>query len=90
MSTVLLFSLYFLALTLFLGLDLLGRVPPTLYALVLAGLGVLGVGGAVGAWRDPGGGGRLAAAFLAGAAMAAGVVAIGRLVAPYRKRGPSR
>jgi NAD(P) transhydrogenase subunit alpha len=41
MTGVLLVSLYFIALTAFLGLDILSKVPATLYALVLAALGTL-------------------------------------------------
>jgi H+-translocating NAD(P) transhydrogenase subunit alpha len=41
MTAVLIVSLYFLALTVFLGLDILAKVPATMYALVLAALGTL-------------------------------------------------
>jgi NAD(P) transhydrogenase subunit alpha len=41
MTGAVLIAIYLLALALFLGLDIVARVPPTLYAVVLAGLGAL-------------------------------------------------
>jgi hypothetical protein len=49
MTGVLFVSLYFIALTAFLGLDILSKVPATLYALVLVTLGTLSAVGMVGA-----------------------------------------
>jgi NAD(P) transhydrogenase subunit alpha len=53
MTAVLLVSLYFIALTAFLGLDILGKVPATLYGLVLAALGTLSAVVMVGALYLP-------------------------------------
>jgi hypothetical protein len=53
MTGVLLVSLYFIALTAFLGLDILGKVPATMYALALAALGTLSAVVIVGALYLP-------------------------------------
>jgi hypothetical protein len=50
MTPVLLVSCYFIALAAFLGLDILSKVPASLYALVLAALGVVVGVVMVGGW----------------------------------------
>lgn len=93
MTGVLLISLYFIALTAFLGLDIIGKVPATMYALVLATLGTLAAVIIVGAFRvtalaaSPLGTGLgLAAAGLAAVAAGAGLGAIGRLLQPFTRK----
>jgi NAD(P) transhydrogenase subunit alpha len=93
MTGVVLVSLYFVALTVFLGLDILGRVPASLYALALAALGTLAgvaiVGGlwvtvrAVSATSSNLG---LAAVGLGGAAAGAGVASVGRLLHAFARK----
>jgi len=75
----LLVAVYLLALSAFLGLDILGKVPPTLYPAVLAGLGGLASVGAVGALKIEGTPAVICAA-LGGLAAGAGLVAVGRLM----------
>lgn len=94
MTPVLLISLYFLALTAFLGLDIISKVPATMYALVVATLGVLTAVVLVGALQvvrlplAPAGGALATwGAGLAAAAAGAGMVAIGRLLRPRRSPG---
>jgi hypothetical protein len=83
---------YLFALACFLGLDVLGKVPPNLYALVLAGVGSLtGVAAAVGLAVEPASFGvanaRIAnvAVGLAAAAAGGGLVAVARLASGFRK-----
>jgi hypothetical protein len=93
MTGVLLVSLYFIALTAFLGLDILSKVPATMYALVLAALGALTAVGLVGAIylvaraSSPGNGYvGLAAAGLAAIAAGAGITSIGRLARAFARK----
>jgi hypothetical protein len=89
MTAVWLVSLYFVALSTFLGLDIVGKVPATMYALVLVALGTLAAVAIVGAFYiqayaaalDDDGLRFLAigSAALASAAAGAGLVAIGRI-----------
>jgi NAD(P) transhydrogenase subunit alpha len=83
-TAVLLITVYLIALTTFLGLDIVSRVPPTLYALVLAGLGALTAVSVVGAFHVGAlpGGDPLAAgtAALAGMSAGGGLVVVGRLL----------
>ena len=51
MTGAVLGAIYLLALAVFLGLDIISKVPPTLYALVLAGLGMLSAVSLVGAFH---------------------------------------
>ncbi len=93
MTGVLLVAIYVLALGWFLGLDILGKIPPTLYAMILAGLGVLAAVGMVGALYLLGdeipsrteGGLPGVALVLAGAAAGGGLVALGRLLGAFRR-----
>jgi NAD(P) transhydrogenase subunit alpha len=87
MTSVLLVSLYFIALTAFLGLDILSKVPATMYALVLAALGTLSGVAIVGALyvtvraTSPASSGLgLAAAGLGAVAAGAGLTCMGRLL----------
>jgi len=90
MSAVLLASIYCLALTLFLGLDIISRVPPTLYSLTLAGLGALSAVSVVGSLHVVGRPGTdglaVIAAGLAGISAGAGWVAVGRLLEAMRRK----
>lgn len=90
MTGVLIVSLYFIALTAFLGLDIISKVPATMYALVLATLGTLTAVIVVGAAQVTalatsalGSGLGLAAAGVGAAAAGAGLGAMGRLLAPF-------
>jgi hypothetical protein len=84
-------SLYFLALTAFLGLDLLGKVPARMHALALAVLGTLTAVIALGALRATQAtaapklmtGLGLAALALGAVAAGAGLGAIGRIIQPF-------
>ena len=96
MTGVLLVSLYFIALTAFLGLDILAKVPATMYALVLAALGTLSAVALVGAFyvtaratSSTASGLGLAAAGLGAAAAGAGLASIGRLVRAYGRKSRS-
>ncbi len=93
MTAVLLVAVYFLALTTFLGLDIISRVPPTLYALVLAGLGALTAIGLVGAFQVaalPGGDAvGTWASGLVGASAGAGLVSVGRLLRANARKSRS-
>jgi hypothetical protein len=90
MTAVWLVSLYFMALTAFLGLDIISKVPATMYAMVVAALGTLAAVSIVGAFyvqvyatasNDEGLGYlALASAALGAAAAGAGLVALGRLL----------
>lgn len=93
MTGVLLVSLYFIALSAFLGLDILGKVPATMYPLVLTALGAISAVGLVGALfitsrstSSTTNALGLAAAGLAAAAAGAGAVAIGRLVSGFARK----
>ena len=87
MTAALLVAVYLAVLAGFLGLDIITRVPPTLYAAVLAGLGALAGVGVVAAMQA---GARSAdgpahilaviAAALAGGAVGGGLAAVGRVV----------
>jgi hypothetical protein len=98
MTAVLLVSLYFLAVTTFLGLDILSKVPATLYALVLAALGTLSAVAVVGALyvtvragTSPAANGLgLAAAGLGAAAAGAGLTSLGRLVKAFTVKRAGR
>jgi H+-translocating NAD(P) transhydrogenase subunit alpha len=94
MTGVLIVSLYFIALTAFLGLDIISKVPATMYALVLATLGTLAAVIIVGAVsvtaqsRSPLGTGLgLVATGVAAVAAGAGLGAMGRLLQPFLKKG---
>ncbi|HXU80863.1 MAG TPA: proton-translocating transhydrogenase family protein [Polyangia bacterium] len=93
MTAVLLVSLYFVALTAFLGLDILSKVPATMYALALAALGTLSAVGVVGALyvtvratSSTGSSLGIAAAGLGAAAAGAGLASIGRLLRAFAPR----
>ena len=97
MSAVVLVSLYFLALTAFLGLDVLGKVPVSLIALVTAALGaVAGVvvvaayvvtdHAAAAATPALGRGLGLAAGALGAAAAGAAIATMGRLLGPWVRK----
>jgi hypothetical protein len=96
MTGVLLVSLYFIALTAFLGLDILSKVPATMYALVLAALGTLSAVGLVGALfvtvraASPASSALGIAAAGAGAlAAGAGLASMGRLVRAFARKSRS-
>jgi H+-translocating NAD(P) transhydrogenase subunit alpha len=95
MTGALLVAFYLLALALFLGLDIVGKVPAALYATLIAALGALSgvtvlagvylqgpraVSGAAGLGRVGMGVGLVAAV--------AGLTAMGRLLASYHKKSP--
>lgn len=95
MTPLLLASLYLLALTFFLGLDIVSKVPATMYALVLAALGglaavslVAAIHGAVSLATASGGVLGLAATALAGACLGGALVAVERLLAAFRRKQP--
>jgi H+-translocating NAD(P) transhydrogenase subunit alpha len=89
-TTVVLASIYLLALSVFLGLDIISKVPPTLYGVVLAGLGTLSAVSLAGALHlavrsgaatpDPL---SLVAIALAGASAGGGLMAMGRLLRAF-------
>jgi NAD(P) transhydrogenase subunit alpha len=97
MTGALMVAIYFIALASFLGLDILSKVPPAMYAVVLAGLGAAAAVSAVGGLSFVGVGiapqatlfGRVALG-LSAASGVAGMVAIARLLSAFkhkRKRG---
>jgi NAD(P) transhydrogenase subunit alpha len=93
MTGAVLAAIYIIALAFFLGLDIINKVPATLYALVLAGLGALAAVSIVGALAllTPGalGAPAIAARLGLGAAAAAGVggtLALGRMMAAFAKK----
>jgi hypothetical protein len=93
MTAVVLVSCYFVALATFLGLDIISKVPATLYPLVLAALGTVAavsvVGGVLVASRAtvPASGALGAAAAAVGAAAAgAGLASLARVVKPHLRR----
>lgn len=96
MSAVVLVSLYFVALSAFLGLDILGKVPATLYPLVVAALGTVSAVGLVGALAvavrstsRTGDALAIAAGACGALAAGAGLASLGRLArAVARKRQP--
>jgi proton-translocating NAD(P)+ transhydrogenase subunit alpha len=97
MTAVLLVSLYFIALTAFLGLDILSKVPATLYALALATLGTLSAVAFIGALyvtvraASPAASGLgLAAAGLGAVAAGAGLTSIGRLLKAFTTKRTAR
>jgi|KBSSwiStaDraftv2_1062776.scaffolds.fasta_scaffold2196987_2 NAD(P) transhydrogenase subunit alpha len=90
MTAVFLVSLYFIALTTFLGLDILSKVPATMYALVVAALGALSGVAVVGALyvtvraaSSAANGLGLAAAGLGAVAAGAGLTSMSRLVKAF-------
>jgi NAD(P) transhydrogenase subunit alpha len=90
MTAVFLVSLYFIALTTFLGLDILSKVPATMYALVVAALGALSAVAVVGALyvtvraaSSAANGLGLAAAGLGAVAAGAGLTSMGRLAKAF-------
>ncbi len=89
MTAVLLIAIYCVGLTAFLGLDIIGRVPATLYAPVLAGLGALSAVALVGALeiaaRPDANAFATASAALVGVAAGGGLMALGRLVTIKKK-----
>jgi hypothetical protein len=96
-SAVVLISLYFLALTAFLGLDVLGKVPVSLVALVTAALGAVGGIVVVAAYvvadraSAPLSQGLGVAALGVGAAAAgAALASMARLFGPWTATGKSR
>jgi NAD(P) transhydrogenase subunit alpha len=98
MTGVLLVSLYFIALTAFLGLDILGKVPASMYALVLAALGTLSAVVMVGAvyvparaTSSPSLGSSLGYAAVGVGAMAAGagLTGLGRLLRGFARKSRS-
>jgi NAD(P) transhydrogenase subunit alpha len=94
MTGAVLVAIYIVALSFFLGLDIISKVPPTLYALVLAGLGAVAAVSLVGALAflasgyAAGPSGALGRVALGAAAAAAvgGTVALGRMAAAFTKR----
>ena len=97
MTGVLLVSLYFIALTAFLGLDILSKVPATMYALALAALGTLSAVAIVGALyvtmraASPTSSALgLAAAGLGAVAAGAGLASLGRLARAFARKSPSQ
>ena len=96
MTGVLLVSLYFIALTAFLGLDILAKVPATMYALALAALGTLSAVSLVGALyviaqtTEPASGGLgMVAIFGSAVAAGAGLASIGRLLRAFARKSRS-
>jgi NAD(P) transhydrogenase subunit alpha len=98
MTSVVLVSLYFIALTTFLGLDILGKVPATRYALVLAALGTLSAVVMVGALYLParatasssmGASLGYAAAGVGALAAGAGLGSLGRLLRAFARKSRS-
>ena len=99
MTAAVLVAIYLVALSCFLGLDIISKVPPTLYAVVLAGLGALAAVSLVGGFHLLATGsarghaellGRVALCLAAGAAVG-GVVAIGRMLTAFdRRKGGTR
>jgi ABC-type Na+ efflux pump permease subunit len=97
MSAVVLVSLYFLALTAFLGLDVLGKAPVSLIAVITAALGatagVVVVAAFVVTDQATGGMARglgIVAGGLGAAAAGAGLAGIGRLLSPWMTARKSR
>jgi hypothetical protein len=90
-TPLLLFALYILALGAFLGLDIISRVPPTLYAVTLSGLGTLCAVVLVGVFGTAAGqSGALMTAVsagMAGVTAGAGLEALGRLLQGRKKHG---
>ena len=93
MTGVLLVSLYFIALTAFLGLDILSKVPATMYALAVAALGTVSAVAIVAALyvpvRDPAPGSEqlsLVAAGLAAVVAGAGLASLGRLLRAFARK----
>jgi NAD(P) transhydrogenase subunit alpha len=92
MTGAVLVAIYLVALALFLGLDIISKVPQTLYAVVIAGLGALAgvsvVGGLhlVAAARAelPASLGQVAVGVAATAGVA-GAMAVGRLLGAFKK-----
>jgi NAD(P) transhydrogenase subunit alpha len=96
MTGALIISLYFLALTIFLGLDIISKVPATLYALVVAALGTLSAVAVIGALyvtmraaSSTSSTLGLAAAGLGAFAAGAGLASMGRLVRAFARKGQS-
>jgi len=93
MNAVLIVSFYFIALTAFLGLDIISKVPATMYALVLAALGTVAAVALVGSFHvtsesvSPVGSGLgLAGAGVGAAAAGAGLASIGRLLRAFARK----
>ena len=90
MTGALVISLYLLALTAFLGLDILGKLPATLATLVLAALGAMGGVVIVAALQVAGRDGGVllhVAVLLGGAVIGAGLATVAKLAAELpRKR----
>jgi hypothetical protein len=90
---VLLVSIYIVGLTLFLGLDIIAKVPPTLYALVLAGLGAVAAVSLVGGQKlgasaeDTTRWFVMGAAFLGAFAAAAGAGCVTRFLRAFERKG---
>ncbi|HEY0713402.1 MAG TPA: hypothetical protein VGF45_12060 [Polyangia bacterium] len=93
MTAVAIVSLYFLALTAFLGLDLVSKVPARFYAVGLAVLGTATAVIALAGLRPAGAanvmGLRAAALVLGAFAAGAGLGALVRLVGPLARKRPS-
>jgi hypothetical protein len=96
MSAVLLVSLYFIALSAFLGLDIISKVPATMYALVVAALGTLSAVAVVGALyvtvraaSSASSGLGIAAAAFGAAAAGAGLASMGRLARAFARKSRS-
>lgn len=93
MTEVLLVSVYLFALAAFVGLDVISKAPPSIYAMLVALLGLLtafGAVAAVGAAADApalstqlGWGG----AALGGVAFGAGITVLGKLLGAYESKG---
>jgi NAD(P) transhydrogenase subunit alpha len=93
MTGAVLAAIYIVALSFFLGLDIIKKVPATLYALVLAGLGALAAVSLVGslALLGPAYAGAPAAAARIGlgaavAAAVGGMLALGRMMGAFAKK----
>jgi NAD(P) transhydrogenase subunit alpha len=93
MTGAVLAAIYIVALSFFLGLDIIKKVPATLYGLVLAGLGALAAVSLVGSLSllGPGVSGAPAVAARLGLGMAVaaavgGTLALGRMMGAFAKK----
>lgn len=91
MTAAAIVALYLIGLAAFLGLDILGKVPPVMFAFIVAGLGALSALGfslPLGLQlRQQGGWMGDLALVLAGLAVGGAVVVLGRMPAAYKNRG---
>jgi NAD(P) transhydrogenase subunit alpha len=89
MTGVVLVCIYLIVLASFLGWDMITKVPPTLYGVVLAAIGTLAAAGLVSALYVPWDGWTGAAVALASFGAGGGLVALGRLLHPFTKKTES-